>query len=218
MKKIYIFLIILVLSIPTIILSTNYKKSNYSILVDVEYNKLYLLDNNKLIKTYNISSGKYSTPSPIGTFKIIQKSTWGEGFGGAWMGLNVPWGQFGIHGTLEPNKIGYSVSHGCIRLKNEDAKELYQLVPYGTKVVISGNSFGAFHYGLRVLKSGDIGSDVYQIQKLLKSNGFYYGYPNGKFDSNMSAAVKRFQKANNLPINYQIGYFDYQKLGVLLMD
>lgn len=43
---------------------------------------------------------------------------------------------FRIHGTNEPDKIGQSVSSGCIRMLNEDAMDLYNRVPIGTKVVV----------------------------------------------------------------------------------
>lgn len=52
----------------------------YKILVDVEDSKLFLFENNELIKTYKCSGGKWSTPSPIGTWKITFKAKWGEGF------------------------------------------------------------------------------------------------------------------------------------------
>ena len=55
--------------------------STYKILVDVEDSKLFLFENDELIKTYKCSGGKWSTPSPIGTWKIISKAKWGEGFG-----------------------------------------------------------------------------------------------------------------------------------------
>ena len=58
--------------------STNNK---YKILVDVEDSKLFLFENDELIKTYKCSGGKWSTPSPIGTWKITFKAKWGEGFG-----------------------------------------------------------------------------------------------------------------------------------------
>jgi len=77
-----------------IIQTSNSNSSTYKILVDVEDSKLFLFENNELIKTYKCSGGKWSTPSPIGTWTIISKAKWGEGFGGSWMGLNVPWGQF----------------------------------------------------------------------------------------------------------------------------
>lgn len=44
-----------------------------------------------------------------------------------------------IHGTNEPDKIGQSVSSGCIRMLNEDAMDLYTRVPIGTKVIVQGD-------------------------------------------------------------------------------
>ena len=43
---------------------------------------------------------------------------------------------YAIHGTNRPETIGRSVSHGCIRLRNEDIRELYSMVPVGTPVFI----------------------------------------------------------------------------------
>jgi hypothetical protein len=43
---------------------------------------------------------------------------------------------YALHGTDEPNSIGSSVSHGCVRLRNEDIETLYQMVPVGTPVYI----------------------------------------------------------------------------------
>ena len=54
--------------------------SKYKILVDVEESRLYLFQDGELIKTYKCSGGKWSTPSPIGTWTIISKAKWGEGF------------------------------------------------------------------------------------------------------------------------------------------
>ncbi len=47
---------------------------------------------NEIYKEYDVSGGKPSTPSPLGTWNIVSKANWGEGFGGTWMGLNVPGG------------------------------------------------------------------------------------------------------------------------------
>jgi hypothetical protein len=43
---------------------------------------------------------------------------------------------YAIHGTNVPSSIGQSVSHGCVRLLNEDIAHLYQIVPVGTPVYI----------------------------------------------------------------------------------
>ena len=62
-------------------IQTSTESPKYKILVDVEESKLYLFQNNELIKIYRCSGGKWSTPSPIGTWTIISKAKWGEGFG-----------------------------------------------------------------------------------------------------------------------------------------
>jgi hypothetical protein len=43
---------------------------------------------------------------------------------------------YGIHGTDEPESIGHSVSHGCVRMRNEDIEKLYPMVAVGTPVYI----------------------------------------------------------------------------------
>ena len=72
--------------------ASNTNNSQYKILVDVEGSKLYLFENNTVIKTYKCSGGKSSTPSPIGTWKIISKAKWGEGFGRKFYGVRCPMG------------------------------------------------------------------------------------------------------------------------------
>ena len=43
---------------------------------------------------------------------------------------------YGIHGTNNPGSIGQSVSHGCVRMRNEDIEKLFEIVPIGTPVFI----------------------------------------------------------------------------------
>lgn len=92
---------------------------------------------------------------------------------GSWLGLNVPWGKFGIHGTLDPHSLGWASSHGCIRMNNNEVAELYKIVPVGTKVTIVDGVYGTFGNGFRNLKSGMYGADVMEIQKRLKELGFF---------------------------------------------
>ena len=72
-------------------------------------------------------------------------SRWAEGqkpippgpnnpLGTRWMGLSAP--GVGIHGTPNPASIGYSVSHGCIRMYIPDAEWLFSSVDVGTTVFI----------------------------------------------------------------------------------
>ena len=58
-------------------------------------------------------------------------------------------------------------------MNNKDAKELYKIVPVGTKVVIIDGVYGSFGNGFRNLKSGMYGADVLEIQKKLKELGFF---------------------------------------------
>lgn len=221
MKKVCISMIILTLFIVSMHLTENtnkeeaiqtsaIKEEGYSIFVDVEESKLYLFENGSLVNIYRCSGGKWSTPSPIGTWTITNKAKWGEGFGGSWMGLNVPWGDFGIHGTLEPDSLGWASSHGCIRMDNNEVAELYKIIPIGTKVTIVDGPYGAFGKGFRYLKSGMYGSDVLEIQKKLKELGFFEGTPNGKFGAETEIAVKRYCKENGLYIRKTID-IDLQK-------
>lgn len=215
MKKVCISMIILTLFIASMHLSKNSNNElaiqtsttadeGYSIFVDVEESKLYLFENGNLINTYKCSGGKWSTPSPIGTWTITNKALWGEGFGGSWLGLNVPWGDFGIHGTLDSNSLGWASSHGCIRMENSEVAELYKIIPIGTKVTIVDGPYGAFGKGFRYLKSGMYGSDVFEIQKRLKELGFFEGTPNGKFGAETEIATKRYCKENGLYIRKTI--------------
>jgi len=43
---------------------------------------------------------------------------------------------YALHGTNAPNTIGRSVSHGCVRLRNEDIETLYRMIPVGASVYI----------------------------------------------------------------------------------
>ena len=45
-------------------------------------------------------------------------------------------GQYAIHGTNNPGSVGGFVSHGCIRMHNEDIMDLYERVSLGTTVVV----------------------------------------------------------------------------------
>mgnify|MGYP000875205756 CR=1 FL=1 len=166
----------------------------YHLYVDLDETKMYVFKDGKLIRTYDVSGGKPSTPSPVGTWKIISKDTWGEGFGGAWMGFNVPWGMYGIHGTAEPWFVGRdNASKGCIRMRNEDVLELYKMIPYNTPVTIVHENRPFYP-----MRDGDLGSHVLEMEMALKKLGYYNGSEDGIFGSALKKAVLEFQKDNNL--------------------
>lgn len=109
----------------------------YQITVNTKNHTLTLLKDNKAFKTYKIAVGKASTPTPKGTFKIVNRAiNPGGPFGARWLGLDAPNGDYGIHGTNNPSSIGKNVSNGCIRMYNKDVIELAGIVPMGTIVKI----------------------------------------------------------------------------------
>lgn len=196
------------------------KAGNHTILVEVHKKQLKLIDreNESIVKTYPIATGKPSSPTPLGTFKIIEKAQWGEGFGTRWLGLNVPWGKYGIHGTNRPESIGGNLSAGCIRMRNRDVEELYSMVGHNTTVVIVNGLYGPFGQGFRVIKPGDRGSDVLEVQKRLKQKGYYEGSLDGIYGEGMKSALIKFIKDNNLPLTDKISGEIYSKLDIILME
>lgn len=107
----------------------------YSILVNTKAFNLTLNKNNVPFKTYSIAVGKMLTPTPTGTYKIINRAVNPGGpYGVRWLGLNKK--GYGIHGTNNPASIGKKVSSGCIRMYNKDVLELSNIVPIGTQVKI----------------------------------------------------------------------------------
>lgn len=108
---------------------------NYRIIVDLTQRMLYLLDNDIVIRGFPVGIGTMLTQTPQGEFTIINKQpNPGGPFGAFWMGLSKP--HYGIHGTNDPSSIGKEVSHGCIRMYNEDVLALASIVPIGTRVTI----------------------------------------------------------------------------------
>jgi hypothetical protein len=110
----------------------------------------------KLMRKFGVATGQAVYPTPTGTFSIVDMqlnpwwrppdSPWAKGLdpippgpgnplGTRWMGLSAP--GVGIHGTPDDASIGYSASHGCIRMHIPDAEWLFHHVKLGTPVVIT---------------------------------------------------------------------------------
>ncbi|AEJ44588.1 L,D-transpeptidase [Alicyclobacillus acidocaldarius] len=109
--------------------------AKYEIIVDLSDRRLYLLEAGKVIRAFPVGIGEMVTRTPIGQYTIVNKEpNPGGHFGAYWMGLSKP--HYGIHGTNNPSSIGKLVSHGCIRMYNEDVTWLAHTVPLGTPVTI----------------------------------------------------------------------------------
>lgn len=86
-------------------------------------------------REFIVSGGAEETPTPLGSFTVINKETDPGGpYGTRWLGLSKV--GYGIHGTNDPQSIGLAVSNGCIRLYNEDMEILFNLTAVGTPVRI----------------------------------------------------------------------------------
>ena len=118
--------------------------------------RLYLYDGTRFVRRFQVATGQASYPTPLGHFEIVVKqrdpwwyppagSDWAAGeepvppgpgnpLGTRWMGLSAPY--VGIHGTPDAASIGYSASHGCIRMRIPEAEWLFDHVEVGTQVFI----------------------------------------------------------------------------------
>jgi len=121
----------------------------FSIVVDKSQNQLLLTENDQFIKTYRVATGKDDAPTPIGTFKVvnrIQNPVWYKQgavvppespeniLGTRWLGIDKK--GYGIHGSTDPTAVGQRLTAGCVRMTNSDVEELFDIVPVGTEVTI----------------------------------------------------------------------------------
>jgi lipoprotein-anchoring transpeptidase ErfK/SrfK len=118
-------------------------------------NHLFLYNGMKPWRTFVVATGQSVYPTPLGRFQIVVKwkdpwwyppnSPWAKGakpippgpgnpLGTRWMGLSAP--GVGIHGTPDAASLGYSASHGCIRMYIPEAEWLFEHVDIGTTVYI----------------------------------------------------------------------------------
>ncbi|KYH33866.1 L,D-transpeptidase family protein [Neomoorella mulderi] len=164
---------------------------NLKVIVDTGRLVLTILVEGQVFRQYPVAIGKYTSPSPVGEWKIIDKAYEAGGvFGTRWMGLNVPWGNYGIHGTNRPWSIGWAASAGCFRMYNEDIEEIYPWLPVGTPVVVKG----PYTQPTGPLKPGYGSPEVVTLQARLREKGFYlFGPTDGDYGLMTELAVREFQ-------------------------
>jgi L,D-transpeptidase ErfK/SrfK len=120
------------------------------IVVSIPDCKLAVLEDDRVIKVFATAVGAPETPSPTGDFSIVQRipdPTWytkgkvvppgkTNPLGTRWLGLSRK--GYGIHGTNSPKSIGRNASHGCIRMRNRDVEQLFEMVAVGDAVELHG--------------------------------------------------------------------------------
>ncbi|PKQ28081.1 MAG: hypothetical protein CVT63_04590 [Candidatus Anoxymicrobium japonicum] len=116
--------------------------------------KLYQYYVEKLQATYTVAVGSSQYPTPNGRFVILKKeknpwwyppkSDWAKDKKPIPPGPGNPLGPyfmdlgngFGIHSTPDEASLGYSVSHGCVRMSEWSAQQVFKVVSKGTPVYI----------------------------------------------------------------------------------
>lgn len=135
---------------------------NRVIRIDTREKLLGVYEGEKLLASLPITPGSGYLATPPGTWKIVgitqlptfrwDKSVLEYGVrssnyyelpigpnnpvGVMWIGLNKP--GIGVHGTNQPQTIGRSSSHGCMRTANWDVVRLVKLITKGMPVIIEG--------------------------------------------------------------------------------
>lgn len=137
------------------------KEKRGTLVIDTNNRFLYLVLGNGMARRYGVGVGKPGFEW-AGVHHITRKAEWPgwtpppemiarEAAKGHFLpahmegGLENPLGSramyigntnYRIHGTNAPWTIGYAVSSGCIRMRNQDVEDLYERVPVGTKVIV----------------------------------------------------------------------------------
>lgn len=227
-KKTAIFLIILMLFMCTdcfadenIDASSKLDKNiKYDIFIDLNELtlSLYERDTKEFKKSYPISVGKIETPSPIGNYHIKNKSNMKGPFGGYFLGLDVPWDTFGIHGTNRPDSIGMPASHGCFRMSNYDIVEVFNHVDIGASVIIYPGPNFRFAFYHREIHPNDKGFDVYEVQRRLKDLGYFNYIPDGIYNYTLEEAVLYYKFTFNLGETTTIDDKFLDALGLVMVD
>jgi hypothetical protein len=122
----------------------------WSIHAHLSRHQLDVYHDGKLVQRFPIATGKPTAPTPTGLFAVTDRLTTGDPEGpygccilalsakaphkiSDWDGGN----RIAIHSTPETDSIGYSVSHGCMRLSLADGEWLIRHIPLATPVRVS---------------------------------------------------------------------------------
>ena len=118
-------------------------------------NSMHVYNGTHPWRVLSVATGQSIYPTPVGNWHVVDMqrnpwwrppdSTWAKGLkpippgpgnplGTRWMGLDAA--GVGMHGTPDDASIGYSASHGCIRMHIPDAEWLFNHVHIGTPVFI----------------------------------------------------------------------------------
>ena len=132
---------------------SNVVTNNSRLVVDLSDRRSYVYRDERLIASYPVAIGKEGWQTPTGSFKVLQmrkNPVWRHPLTGEVVrrGVNNPLGsrwigfwsdgrsQIGFHGTNDQQLVGQAVSHGCLRMENQDIEKIYEKVAVGTPVIV----------------------------------------------------------------------------------
>jgi lipoprotein-anchoring transpeptidase ErfK/SrfK len=109
--------------------------------VDLSAQRLYAHEGQETVLTAVVSTGTRYHPTVKGRFKIYVKYRAAPMSGPGYYLPNVPWvmyfyGGYALHGTYWHHNFGTPMSHGCVNMKTNEAKWLFNWAPKGTLVVV----------------------------------------------------------------------------------
>jgi len=120
-------------------------KGPLQIIISIEDQRISLYDNGELIARSSVSTGVPSHPTPLGVFSVISKQRWHRSniYSAAPMPYmqRITWSGIALHAGVLP---GYPASHGCIRLTDSFATQLFHLTKRGTRVIIARDDVRPF--------------------------------------------------------------------------
>ena len=107
--------------------------------IDLSEQRTYAYEGTQVVNSFVVSTGTWRTPTVTGRFKIYVKYRSADMSGPGYYLADVPFGMYfykgyGLHGTYWHNNFGTPMSHGCVNLKNGDAKWLFNWASVGTIV------------------------------------------------------------------------------------
>lgn len=111
------------------------------IVVVLSTQMLYVYEGGQSIMEFLVSTGLPDSPTPLGLFSIQSKYEKVRMVGPGYDLPDVPWTMYfyedyGIHGAYWHNNFGHPMSHGCVNMRVDDAKLVYDWAPIGTPVLI----------------------------------------------------------------------------------
>ena len=108
------------------------------LVISIDQQKLVLYSNGEAIAESKVSTGVETHPTPTGIFSIIQRNRWHRSniYSNAPMPYmqRITWSGVALHEGIVP---GRPASHGCIRLPQAFAQQLWGTTKLGARVIVT---------------------------------------------------------------------------------